>query len=71
MTRNVKLLCDQTDLRHATKLGDNRLRWLQQLGATELADAALDEPGFLFSYGARNGGPETVAGTVICQRMTC
>ena len=46
----MRLLYDKSDLKHAGKLGDNRLRWLQELGATELSDVGLDEPGFLFGY---------------------
>jgi hypothetical protein len=46
----MQLLYDLNDLKHATKLGDNRLRWLQELGAAEISEAALDEPGFLFGY---------------------
>ena len=46
----MKLLYDNNDLKHAKKLGDNRLRWLQELGATEICEAAPDAPGFLFSY---------------------
>ena len=46
----MQLLYDKANLKHAKKLGDNRLRWLQELGATELSEAELDEPGFLFGY---------------------
>jgi hypothetical protein len=50
MMRNMNLLYDKSDLKHAKKLGDNRLRWLQELAASELSEAAMDEPGFLFCY---------------------
>ncbi|MFC1596694.1 ATP-grasp domain-containing protein [Planctomycetota bacterium] len=46
----MRLFYDKTDLKHAKKLGDSRLAWLRELGATELSEAALDEPGFLFGY---------------------
>ena len=46
----MRLFYDKDDLKHAKKLGDNRLAWLQELGAAELSEAALDEPGFLFGY---------------------
>jgi hypothetical protein len=50
----MKLFYDKDDLKHAEKLGDKRLAWLQELGATELSEAALDEPGFLFGYTLRS-----------------
>ena len=46
----MRLFYDKTDLKYAKKLGDNRLRWLQELNATQLSEAAEDEAGFLFGY---------------------
>jgi hypothetical protein len=46
----MKLLYDKADLPHASKLRDERFAWLQALGASELSEVPLDEPGFLFSY---------------------
>jgi hypothetical protein len=46
----MRLLYDEADLKHARRLGDHRLRWLQELGAKEISEAAPGEPGFLFSY---------------------
>ena len=46
----MKLIFDKRDLRHAKKLRDQRFRWLQDLGAAELSETGLDEPGFLFGY---------------------
>jgi hypothetical protein len=46
----MKLLYDKADLPHASKLRDERFAWLQALGASELSEVQLDEPGFLFSY---------------------
>ena len=49
-TSALKLVYDRYDLPNAKKLGDNRLSWLQELGATELFDCRPDDRGFLFSY---------------------
>jgi hypothetical protein len=46
----MKLLYDKSDLPHAKKLGDNRFSWLEDMGGTELEQAALDDAGFLFGY---------------------
>jgi hypothetical protein len=46
----VKLLYDKDDLTHAKKLGDNRLGWLRDIGATGLSEATSDKPGFLLGY---------------------
>lgn len=46
----MKLFYDRRDLPNAAKLNDRRLHWLQELGATELAEALPDDRGFLFGY---------------------
>lgn len=46
----MNLYYDKTDLSYARKLRDERLRWLIELGATDIATAPLDAEGFLFSY---------------------
>lgn len=46
----MKLFYDRRDIPNAARLRDDRLRWLQELGATELGDASLDDQGFLFGY---------------------
>ena len=44
------LLYDARDLDYASKRGDLRLQWLQELGATALQDASAEVAGFLFGY---------------------
>jgi hypothetical protein len=44
------LIYDKNDLPTAKKLHDERLKWLQELGATELADVGPEDSGFLFGY---------------------
>ena len=46
----ISLVFDKNDLRHSEKLRDNRFRWLSELGATEVSEAAHDAAGFLFGY---------------------
>ena len=46
----MRLFYDEADLEHAKRLGDHRLRWLQEIGATELSSATPSEAGFLFGY---------------------
>jgi len=46
----MKLLYDKNDLPHSRKMRDERFKWLDELGASELSSAALDEAGFLFGY---------------------
>lgn len=45
-----KLLYDKHDLPHGKKLRDERFKWLNELGANDLASASPDEAGFLFGY---------------------
>ena len=44
------LLYDKSDLSTAKKLHDDRLKWLQELGAAELASVGPEDSGFLFGY---------------------
>ena len=46
----LQLFFDKNDLPDAAKLKDDRFRWLQEIGAIELSDAAASAKGFLFSY---------------------
>ena len=46
----MKLLYDKNDLADSRRLRDGRFTWLKELGAQELSDSGLDEPGFLFGY---------------------
>lgn len=46
----MKLFYDKHDLPHAVPLKDERFRWLCELGAQEISEAALDDEGYLFAY---------------------
>lgn len=46
----MELFYDSDDFPHAEKLKDERFQWLQELGATDLREAAADAAGFLFGY---------------------
>lgn len=46
----MRLLYDSDDFPHAKKLKDERLQWLQELGATDLQRADPSVMGFLFGY---------------------
>jgi len=46
----MKLFYDRNDLTHAKKLKDDRFKWLQDLGATELLASNSQDIGFLFGY---------------------
>jgi hypothetical protein len=46
----MQLFFDPNDLAHAKKLHDERLAWLQELGATPLDKAKPEDDGFLFGY---------------------
>lgn len=46
----MKLFYDRNDLPHAKKLKDDRFKWLQDLGATELSESSAEDIGFLFGY---------------------
>jgi len=46
----MQLYYDQRDLADAKKLRDERFKWLQELGATELANVGPDSEGFLIGY---------------------
>ncbi|MBS0202230.1 MAG: hypothetical protein JSS49_04965 [Planctomycetes bacterium] len=46
----MKLLYDERDMVHATRLKDQRLDWLVDLGAEAISRVPLDAEGFLFSY---------------------
>ena len=46
----MKLFYDRNDLAHAKKLKDDRFKWLQDLGATELSESSPEGIGFLFGY---------------------
>jgi hypothetical protein len=46
----MKLFYDRNDLPHAKKLKDDRFKWLQDLGATELSESSPQDIGFLFGY---------------------
>jgi len=41
---------DARDVEHASKLGDRRFDWLEELGAGALQNAASEAEGFLFGY---------------------
>ncbi|MCR9197325.1 MAG: ATP-grasp domain-containing protein [Planctomycetaceae bacterium] len=57
----MRLIYDLNDVPFARKLKDDRLQWLRELGAVELADVQADERGFLFSY---EHGPERLCSQV-------
>ncbi len=46
----MKLLYDSDDFPHAKKLKDERFKWLQELGASDLREEAAEVTGFLFGY---------------------
>jgi len=48
--RQMRLFYDPNDLPHAKKLHDERLTWLQELGAARLDQAKPDDAGFFFGY---------------------
>ncbi len=47
---SMKLYYDRNDLPDSQRLKDQRIEWLQELGATELGKADPDAVGFLFGY---------------------
>jgi len=46
----MKLFFDKHDLPHAVPLKDERFRWLRELGAEEISEAAPDDAGYFFAY---------------------
>lgn len=46
----MQLFYDKSDFPYAKKLKDDRLKWLQELGAIELSQAQANADGFLFGY---------------------
>ncbi len=46
----MKLFYDSDDFPDAKKLKDERLKWLQEIGATDLQEADPQATGFLFGY---------------------
>jgi hypothetical protein len=46
----MQLFFHEADLPTASKLGDRRIQWLQEIGAAELTSVNRNEPGFLFGY---------------------
>lgn len=46
----MKLFYDRNDLPSSEKIKDGRLKWLQEIGATELGDSEPEDSGFLFGY---------------------
>jgi hypothetical protein len=46
----MQVFYDARDVKHASKLGDRRFDWLEELGAGPLQDAAPEAEGFLFGY---------------------
>lgn len=46
----MKLFYDRNDLANASKLRDDRFRWLRELGAAELSESKPEDSGFLFTY---------------------